>query len=423
MEASSAPRGTNDGLTINDVPMANTYWPRCTSDSQVYCLEQLWAITPEGTETVSQFGGPYANCHDSDQVAEPCALDGSYWMEMGVSGFDAPSPAALKNTYRWKVRLGRFSPDILMLGDTQKTVIGGNETSGWTIEIWAKPALKAFKTGCWTPSMCGDDSVAEQVSYSIAGYLRTLGIGNSWPSVATTDLRDSLRGTFISTNGMSQSWSFSADTFRVNAISPHFLPGGTEKTPGFVRVWLPASYLLRDRGYTDLSEVTADRIALTRYKQDAIPTVSVVNGGLLVDTGVTHFSDPEPTVRVLKAAEQVRAVLNANNSSASAGGSTSGGTTAGGATTALPANYVRTAASGAKATLTINLTSAQKVKVYRKVGSKITLIKTISGKKGANRFVTVYKKTYSYVVKDAKGKVIPPQLSSAAHRFGLRFLS
>ena len=426
--ARGAPKGVNDGLTINDVPTAGVFWPKCTTDAQVYCFEQHSVITPDGTETQPMMGAPYVNCHDSDQVAEPCAFDGSYWMEMGVNGGIDNNPAALPNTYRWKVRLGKFSPDILMLGDTQKTVVGGNETTGWTLEIWAKPAVKAYKTGCYTPSMCGDSSVAESLTYAISGYLRTLGIGKSWPSVATTELRDSLRGTFISTNGMSQSWTFAADTFKVNAISPHFLPGGTEMTPGFVKVWLPSSYLVSDRGYQSLTEITADRIALTRYKQDAVPTVSIVNGGLLVDTGVTHFSDPEPTIRVLKAAEQVRSVLTANNGTSSgsgttSGGTTSGATTSGGTTTATPANYVRTSASGAKATLTINLASAQTVKIYRKVGSKLTLLKSLAAKKGTNKYVTVYKTTYSFVVKDAKGKVIAPLLSSTAYRFGLRYLS
>ena len=401
-----SPKGVNDGLTINDVPIANTYWPKCTTDAQVYCFEQHSVITPDGTETQPMMGAPYVNCHDSDQVAEPCAFDGSYWMEMGVSGGIDNNPAALANTYRWKVRLGKFSPDILMLGDTQKTVVGGNETTGWTLEIWAKPAVKAYKTGCWTPSLCGDSSVAESVTYSISGYLRSLGIGKSWPSVATTELRDSLRGTFISTNGMSQSWTFASDTFKVNAISPHFLPGGNEMTPGFVKVWLPSSYLVSDRGYQSLTEITADRISLTRYKQDAVPSVSIVNGGLLVDTGVAHFSDPEPTLRVLKAAEQVRAVLVANNGASTGGGTTSPGAITGAPATVLPSNYVKTVVSGVKATITVTLETAGTFTVYRKSGSKLILVKKVSGKKGANKVITSYLKGYSFVVKDAKGKAI-----------------
>ena len=401
-----SPKGVNDGLTINDVPIANTYWPKCTTDAQVYCFEQHSVITPDGTETQPMMGAPYVNCHDSDQVAEPCAFDGSYWMEMGVSGGIDNNPAALPNTYRWKVRLGKFSPDVLMLGDTQKTVVGGNEITGWTIEIWAKPAVKAYKTGCWTPSLCGDSSVAESLTYSISGYLRSLGIGKPWPSVATTELRDSLRGTFISTNGMSQSWTFAADTFKVNAVSPHFLPGGTEMTPGFVKVWLPSSYLVSDRGYQSLTEITADRISLTRYKQDAVPSVSIVNGGLLVDTGVVHFSDPEPTIRVLKAAEQVRSVLIANNDASTGGGTTSPGAIAGAPATVLQGNYVKTVVSGIKATVTVTLEKAGTFTVYRKKGSKLTLVKKVSGKKGANKVVTPYLQGYSFVVKDAKGKAI-----------------
>jgi hypothetical protein len=59
------------------------------------------------------------------------------------------------------------------------------------------------------------------------------------------------------------------------------------------------------------------------------------------------------------------------------------------------------------------------VRIYRKVGSKLTLLKTLAAKKGTNKYVTVYRKTYSFVVKDAKGKTIPPRVSSRSRRFAL----
>lgn len=347
-------------------------------------------------------GSPYVWCHGNDRDSIPCPTDGSYWLEVGVSGGIDANPEAMSNTYRWKMRLGRFSPDILMLGDTQRTVVGGDAVNGWTLEIWARPARKAYKTGCNNPSVCGSEAVAESVTYSVAGYLRTLGINQAWPSVDSAELRDDLRGTFISTNGSSQNWTFARDTFKVSAFSPHFLPGGTEKTPGFVKVWLPAAYFLRNRGYPNLASVGADRIDLTRYGQRATATVASWYGGILVDTGVTHFSDPEPTVRVLRAdesiAEQNLAVLE-KQQSASAGTGNIG-------------NSVKTVVSKGRATIKVTLTVKGTFTVYRKVGKKLTVLKKVSGKKGTNTVVTSYLKGYSFVVKDAKGKTIAVRTTS-----------
>ena len=112
------------------------------------------------------------------------------------------------------------------------------------------------------------------------------------------------------------------------------------------------------------------------------------------------------SVKTQDTADQTRAVLIVNNGSSSS-------------TSSATSNYVRTAASGAKATLTINLTTKQTVKIYRKVGGKLTLLKTVSAKAGKTTFVTLYRKTFSFVVKDAKGRVIPPRVSSSVFRLGL----
>jgi hypothetical protein len=211
----------------------------------------------------------------------------------------------------------------MMMGDTQKSVIGGNATDGWTIEIWAKPALKAYLNGCYSASTCPNTSVASSVSYSLAGYIRTLGIEadeklRRWPSVGTEALRSALRGTFISTNGMSQNWTFSNDTFSAIAVSPHFLPpdstGKSAGTPGYVKIFLPETYLTLDRGYKDLSFVTSDRIKLTVSGQNATAKVTKVDGGILVDTGVEHFSAPNPEMSVLKANDAVTSVVTEKTS-------------------------------------------------------------------------------------------------------------
>jgi hypothetical protein len=232
-------------------------------------------------------------------------------MEMQLGGEFTEDEVS--NTYHWKVRTGKIEPDILMLGDTQKTIVDGNASSGWTIEIWAKPALKAYDHGCFSVATCSGPTVADRTHYNVAGYARMLGISaTTWPSVTSEALRSALRGTYISTNGTSQSWQFTADTFFVTAMSPHFLPpdssGRSEVTPGYVRVFLPEAYVTLDRGYKDLSLVTADRVKLTVSGEKATAIVTKVPGGILVDTGVEHFSAPNPELRVLKASDVVTTI-------------------------------------------------------------------------------------------------------------------
>ena len=302
--------GSSTCLTMSQLPTRGVFWPRCTGTDQVYCTEPASLRDPSGNEVVTS-ASPYANCHNNDMTStEKCSIDGSDWMEMGASiEGDTGSPRfsgvdITKYTYTWKVRTGKLEPSILMMGDTQKVVVGGNATDGWTIEISAKPSMRAYASPpCFTKETCATQ-VAQSVSTGLSGYLRMLGLNlNSAPSVDSEQTRAALRGTFISTNGMSQSWSFSKDTFMVQARSPHFLPpdssGKSEVTPGFVRVFLPSSYITLDRGYSSVSMVTADRVQLTVSGANATAKVTPSSDGILVDTGVEHFSAPDPTIKIL----------------------------------------------------------------------------------------------------------------------------
>ena len=304
--------GANSFLTINDAVRQSTVWTACTFVEQEYCYEPLTVINSEGliVSSPTSLIRPYANCHGSGNggsldpavLNPPCSLSGEDWMEMQLWG--TLSKNDLSNTYRWKVRTGKISPDILMMGEVLKTKVEGNDNDGWSIEIWAKPALWAQLNG-FTPNLV--DAVAERAEIKIVGNAQELRIGEGSQSVASEDLRKALRGTFIPTNGLTFRWEFGSDTFFVTAMSPHFLPpdstGKSEVAPGFVRVFLPESYITLDRGYENLSLVTPERIKLTVSGENATAKVTKVEGGILVDTGVEHFSAPNPQVKVLKASE------------------------------------------------------------------------------------------------------------------------
>jgi len=46
----------------------------------------------------------------------------------------------------------------------------------------------------------------------------------------------------------------------------------------------------------------------------------------------------------------------------------------------------------------------------------LKLLKSMTGKKGSNKYITVFSKGYSFVVKDSKGKVISTQITSTSLR-------
>lgn len=281
--------------TMDTPPVRGSAWPSCSDELQAYCVSAVTKIDESGDETPAGIM-PFSNCHNNDMtLTTPCRTDGYDWIEVQLRSF---SESEINYTYRWTIRTGLIQPSILMLGDAQKTNVTYTAGVGWSIEIWAKPALKAYKNGCFSERVCGNKSVAEDVTYWISGYLRMLGINESFPSVESVEVRDSLTGTFISTNGMSQSWEFSADTFTVDALSPHFLPDGVTVTPGFVKVFIPSAYIVGPRGYSSIEAIKRKSLSISMKQRQAPASFTLLENGVLIDTGVRHFSNPRPKVKV-----------------------------------------------------------------------------------------------------------------------------
>ena len=150
-----------------------------------------------------------------------------------------------------------------------------------------------------------------------------------------------------------------------------------------------------------IDEATAGQVS----KKVQQLTMTLGDAGLRVNFNLTHFSAPNPSLKIQSAsAQQTLTVLL--SSSAASTGTPATGTTPAATSTAPTGNYVKTVVSGVKATVTVTLESAGTFTVYRKSGSKLILVKKVSGKKGANKVTTSYLQGYSFVVKDAKGKAI-----------------
>lgn len=458
------------GLTY---PSAFNKFPVCAAADQEFCIEKFEFTPASGakqdlTATARVTNNPtstYLDVFIGGAYTGPGGSAGQgglfpslaiNYMNLSGSSWNTPTaPLTLDGipdgAYRTVVRTGDYDPSYLLLQgkfDAYSVIKGAD--GYFTVDVTAKPAavastivlngdstaLNNCRAGNWVTN-CESNSAYRR-------YILT-----SFAMSSDSAQRELLRGTWISTNASTFGIGrvdLSTGVFDVSAEGPHYVPAdfgmpglttenGRELNPAFfeMSMSLPtvAKMLTQLMGRevtvetakkaledpTKIFEGTIDEATAGQVTEKLQQlTMTVGDSGLRVNFNLAHFSAPNPTVKVKSSsAQQTLSVLL---SSSGSGASTGGGTS-----TAPATNYVRTAASGAKATLTINLLTAQKIKVYRKEGSKLTLLKTISAKKGTNRFVTVYKKTYTYVVKDAKGKVIPPQLSSTARRFGLLYLS
>lgn len=144
--------------------------------------------------------------------------------------------------------------------------------------------------------------------------------------------------------------------------------------------------------------------------------VSVPVEGIVVSVPNMTFSSPIYSVKNTLAAQSLAVYTQNNGSSSTPSSPSSGSTGSPSASTPVLKNYVRTTVNVTKATITVMLVTGQKITIYRKVNGKLKLLKTMTGKKGSNKFITVFNKGYSFVVKDSKGKVISTQITSTSLR-------
>lgn len=458
-----------------------SYFPVCSTAAEEFCIETFEFTPTNGAKqdltasaATSGVVNPYLEVFIGGSYSGPSgtaaagglfpSLSINYQYIPGVSWNTPTRPPTLEGipdgAYRTVLRTGDYDPSYLFLTGKHDAYSVTKGADGYfTVDLTAKPtstasvvelngsraALDACEAGNWVTN-CESNSAYRR--YMLTSFMMS---GDSAQ-------RELLRGTWVSTNASVFSlgrMDLATGVFDVTAKGPHYVPtdfgipgltteNGRELNPAFFEMYvtLPtvAKMLTQLAGRevtvetakkaledpTKIFEGTVDEATagqITEKLQQL--TMTVGDAGIRVNFNLTHFSAPNPTLKVKSSSAQqtLSVLLSSSTTGGASGGTTTGGATTGGSTKTLPANYVRTAASGAKATLTINVAKAQKVKVYRKVGKKLTLIKTISAKKGTNRFVTVYKKTYTYVVRDAKGKVIPPLLTSSTFKFGLRALS
>ena len=462
----SAPAGPAGAAALT-YPTPFSYFPVCSTADQEFCIEKF-EFTPTGgakqdlsaTAASNQFTNPFLEVFVSQPYTGPSgtagqgglfpALSINYQYLPGVSWNTPSRPPTLDGipdgAYRTVLRTGDYDPSYLLLtGKYDAYTVTKGSDGYFTVDLTAKPsptasvvelngsraALDSCEAGNWVTN-CESNSAYRR--YILASFVMS----------SDAAQRDLMRGTWVSTNASVFSIGrvdLAAGVFDVTAKGPHYVPtdfgisgltqeNGRELAPAFFEMYVTLPSIAKMLSQVAGREVTVDMAKqaiadpskifegtideaaagkITEKLQQL--TLTVGDAGLRVNFNLTHFSAPNPTLKVKSSsAQQTLTTLLAGSSG---GGSTSGGTTTGGSTTAAPAgNSVKTTIKGVKATITVTLAAKGSFTVYRKVGKKLTVVKKVSGKKGTNTVVTSYLKGYSFVVKDAKGKTIAVRTTS-----------
>ena len=213
-------------------------------------------------------------------------------------------------------------------------------------------------------------------------------------------------GSWAEANAQGFSWSYSTspqitsgqisspNVLKFTASAPHYLPRSVadplQPMPARVQVFLPTSYFT-GLGYSSLNEVDTSIFSITTEDgQQTTPSVTKQERGALINLGLQHYSTPNPTL-----------TFKPKSHTSSPAASTP-------SATSTPSVTLRASArvQNSRATLTVSLSKAQTYKIYRKVGSRLTLLKTVKGKRGTARLVFPHRRGSSYVVKSARGTTL-----------------
>ena len=187
--------------------------------------------------------------------------------------------------------------------------------------------------------------------------------------------------------------------------TPHFKSDGVSLNRGSMKAFVTADVAKKCFGNSAGTSTLADiakalTVSRTEAKEGTF-TVSVQSTavtspveGIIVTVADMTFSNPEYTIKSTLSAY----MAGAGSSSGTTTGGTSSGSTSSGSTSSYSISK-----KGSKATLKIVLGSATTVKIYLKTKGVAKLIKSLSGKKGTNTYVTTWKSGYSFIIRSKTG--------------------
>lgn len=416
-----------------------------------------WSWTKPTLEFSTDSGATYQSASGTQWQTSVCRDTARYWFIIRTSTAVDMGSAGLASGLQFKVTVPAKAGDTYMSAQGYSDMVSYSETSAAAVIV--TKAASIAKLNFDSPqavlarhSEC--KGVLEQCSFEKADidYVATVIQHIDYSTAALNEQQLWQKGLWVgaSVNGFSismncsnppsgssgsppsgSSGSSSSPELKVSITNTPHLKFSGEVNSGSLKTFFTKDVATKcfgdGKSTTTLAQI-AEKMSVQRsetkegtttpvFKAEA---VSVPVEGIVVSVPNMTFSNPIYSVKNTLAAQSLAVYTQNNNSSSSPSSSpsssSSGSPSDTSSSTPVVKNYVRTTVNVTKATITVVLVTGQKITIYRKVNGKLTLLKSMTGKKGSNKFITVFNKGYSFVVKDSKGKVISTQITSTSLR-------
>ena len=327
---------------VNNVPLPGK-WGWCTNSIVNGCIQSVTTTSPKNVTTV------YTNSAAlqvlSLDINVHCGFN-SNWPACDGNKYESIGGGPCLEKSNWS------SGPIGQIGQLPafEIDISWPEKSGWLIEVRLSTGnfRAAFTIGHGTTSAITTDDGDGTFTYLYTAKMRKHYYGDYpnlmpgspdyyawWNTAQATDFRESVHaqvwprdhlltsdvsngckyhpfeGAWAEANASSFSWGYGTSTDLANdgqqvqnklnfkASNYHWLPGNKTSTnlmPARIQVFLPVGYFLA-LGYTTLAAFDSSAYSVTTEdNQRTTPKVTELNGGLLVNLGVEHYSSPNPSI-------------------------------------------------------------------------------------------------------------------------------
>lgn len=322
-------------------------WTFCTSESQVGCIEHFsfedggGVMRSYATLNEAQNAGisVTARCYASGASdGAPCVPPASMGCGSAGTNFQVsvnPTPfdenanprdgsVFLDRRFVVRLRTGDFDPVFAMGGRIDATTRARLSSGLFTFEVegriqksysvsFSGVSMQPYETYRSRLSEFLGTSKATSVAYSAgvsvypSSFLKSTSVDLNGLCV-TMPFTDA----FADANGMgfTTTWKPArptdplVSTIEMEVSGPHFLPdsnGNDDKfVPARIRFFLPDAFFT-SAGYEDPSRFDASRMLITtRDGQKPVPTLTRKATGVLVDYGISHYSAPDPVLKLYR---------------------------------------------------------------------------------------------------------------------------
>lgn len=416
-----------------------------------------WSWTKPTLEFSTDSGATYQSASGTQWQTSVCRDTARYWFIIRTSTAVDMGSAGLASSLQFKVTVPAKPGDTYMSAQGYSDMVSYSETSAAAVIVTKAASIAKLNFDSQSAVLARHPEckgVLEQCSFEKADidYVATVIQHIDYSTAALNEQQLWQKGLWVgaSVNGFSismncssppsgssgsppsgSSGSSSSPELKVSITNTPHLRFSGEVNSGSLKTFFTKDVATKcfgdGKSTTTLAQI-AEKMSVQRsetkegtttpvFKAEA---VSVPVEGIVVSVPNMTFSNPIYSVKNTLAAQSLAVYTQNNNSSSSpsssSSGSSSGSTSDSSSSTPVLKNYVRTTVNVTKATITVVLVTGQKISIYRKVNGKLKLLKSMTGKKGSNKFITVFNKGYSFVVKDSKGKVISTQITSTSLR-------